>query len=85
MRITVQSIMNTFNVARDKVKQLDSKQLFIVDLPTGRVLVSYKTIVGAFTDNIWYLTRERYSVTTSRQLSWFASRTSFNVLRVDTL
>lgn len=83
MRVTKKDIAWTFKVPVGAIKQIDSKQLFIVDLPDkGRVLVSYKTIVGRFTGNEWLLTTERYSVTTSKQLNQFASRTKFQVRRV---
>lgn len=86
--VTIKDIMVRFNVKRDKVKQFNSCQLFIVDsYQYGRVLVSYTTIIGLFKDSKWYITSERYSVTTSRQTSVFIRSTSFEVERVteDTL
>lgn len=80
MRVTKTDVSWIFNVQVDAIKQIDSKQLFIVDSPDkGRVLISYKTIVGRFTDNEWLLTTERYSETTSKQLNQFANRTKFPV------
>ena len=68
-KVTIQTIMHQFNVARDKVKQVKSMQLFIVDSPRyGHILVSYQTIIGIYDFNncTWYVTKEKFSVTTSK-------------------
>ena len=83
-KVTIKDIMNQFNVARDKVKQVKSMQLFIVDSPSyGRILVSYRTIIGMFYNGVWYITTEKYSVTTSKQTSTFIRSTPFEVKRVE--
>lgn len=74
-------------------EQIGSKQLFICSQYTGanmadnhnKILVSYLTIVG-FYDAVlctWVLTKQRYSVTTTRQINWFAK--GRNVTWIDTL
>lgn len=82
--VTIKDIMNQFNVARDKIKQVKSKQLFIVDSPRyGRILVSYKTIIGLFIDGKWIITTEKFSLSTSRQTNSFIKSTMFEVERVN--
>ena len=82
--ITIKDIMIKFNVKRDKVKQFNSCQLFIVDSTDyGRILVSYTTIIGMFHDLTWYITTRKYSVTTSKQTSTFVKSTPFEVEHVD--
>ena len=70
--VTRQNVANTFGVPLDSVKQCDSMQLFIVKRSFGTVLVSYYTTVGILKDGTWYLTTQRYSVTTSKQLTRFS-------------
>jgi hypothetical protein len=66
------------------VKQVNSKQLFIVDTSyLGRLLVSYKTTVGIFHNSLWFITNEKFSPTTSRHANMFVKSTSFEVKRVD--
>lgn len=57
------------------IRQIDSKQLFIITKGDIRYLVSYLTIVGKFdlAKNYWILTTIKYSSTTSKQLSQFAN------------
>lgn len=82
--IAIKDIMIQFNVKRDKVKQFNSCQLFIVDSSRyGRILVSYQTIIGMFYNGIWYITAEKYSVTTSKQANTFIKSTPFKVERVE--
>jgi len=84
--ITKTCIQSQFNVSSDRVKQIGNKQLFIVDCPQqGRVLVSYRTIVGKFINDTWHLTTQKYSVTTSKQLTMFARSTSFDVIWSDSI
>lgn len=80
--VTIKDIMIRFNVKRDKVRQFNSCQLFVVDTSYGRVLVSYRTIIGLFQGGKWFITSEKYSVTTSKQTNTFISSTSFEVERV---
>lgn len=69
---TKKDVMRQFAVESHNVIQIDSKQLFVVYLPTRKVLVSYRTIVGESIDGVWHLTQYKYSCTTSKQLSQFA-------------
>ena len=84
MTVTKKDIQLAYNVAPDKVKQVNSKQLFIVDTSyLGRLLVSYKTTIGLFHNGVWFITSEKFSVSTSRQTNQFINSTSFEVKRVD--
>lgn len=73
MKITKKHVAEWFKVTLDNVKQVDSKQLFIVQLKTRKVLVSYLTIVGEWVDGLLIVTLYRYSKTTSKQLTQFIS------------
>ncbi len=80
---TIADVKSQFNT--DNVKQVGSKQLFVVNSNT---LVSYRTIVGKLIDRTWYFTNERCSVTTAKQITQFANeaiRKGFKVERVDVL
>ena len=46
---------------------------------------SYKTIVGVKTFDTWFLTLEKFSVTTSKQLTQFANSTQYKVQRINAL
>lgn len=82
--VTIKDIMIGFNVKRDKVKQFNSCQLFIVDTNyLGRILVSYKTTIGVFHNLTWYITKEKFSPTTSKQITIFSRATPFEVVRLD--
>lgn len=87
MTVTIKDIMIRFNVKRDRVKQFNSCQLFIVDSGYGRILVSYRTIIGLYQNSKWYITSDKYSSTTTRQTNKFIRSTSFEADRVteDTL
>jgi hypothetical protein len=69
------------------VKQVGSKQLFIIEGEINntyqKVLISYKTIIGRFYAGIWFITNEKYSVTTTRQANQFIKDTSFTVTRLN--
>jgi hypothetical protein len=54
----------------ENLQQIDNKNLYIGD---DKYLVSYKTIVGVLVAGTWLLTTDKYSVTTSRQMTQFAS------------
>ncbi len=83
MSVNKKDIQLAYNVAPNMVRQVNSKQLFIVDTSyLGRLLVSYKTTIGVFHNSIWYLTTEKFSATTSKQTTMFANSTSFKVERV---
>lgn len=82
--IAIKDIMLNFNVHRDAVKQINSMQLFIVDTSySGRLLVSYLTVIGVFHNNIWYITKEKFSPTTFKQTTIFTKSTPFEVVRLD--
>ena len=70
--VTRRNIANAFGVTLDAVSQCDNMQLFIVKRPADTVLVSYYTIVGVLKNGTWYLTTQRYSRTTSKQLIRFS-------------
>jgi hypothetical protein len=83
MKVTKKDIQLAYNVAPNMVKQIDSKQMFIVDTSyLGRLLVSYKTTIGLFHNGVWVITSEKFSPTTSKQTSQFINSTSFEVKRV---
>ena len=80
--ITNKRIQSIFGVAREQVEQVGSKQLFIVKLEGYSLLVSYTTIIGInLRGGVWQLTKEKYSVTTSKQTSQFMS--SYGGVRVE--
>lgn len=82
--VEVKDIMLSFNVSRDKVKQVNTMQLFLVDTSNlGRVLISYKTIIGVFYNLTWFITKEKFSTTTSKQITIFTRSTPFDVVRLD--
>lgn len=82
--VEVKDIMISFNVSRDKIKQVNTMQLFIVDTSyLGRLLVSYKTAIGIFHNLTWYITTEKFSTTTSKQVTIFSRSTPFDVIRLD--
>lgn len=60
------------------VKQVGRKQLFIVQLPSVRLLVSYQIIVGKYIYSpahgyyVWLLTRYKYNHIISKQLLQFS-------------
>ena len=70
--VTRRNIANTFGVTLDAVSQCDNMQLFVVKRERDTVLVSYYTIVGVLKNDTWYITTERYSVTTPKQLTRFS-------------
>lgn len=83
------NIVNYFNVDKTDVKQVGSKQLFIVDAYApknrinARVLVSYYTIIGIFDGMKWRITTKKYSPTTSKQITQFHRETPFDIVRID--
>jgi hypothetical protein len=84
MTIKSKDIQLAYNVASNMVRQVSSKQLFIVDTSyLGRLLVSYKTTIGVFHNGIWFITNEKFSPTTSKQTTQFINSTTFEVKRVD--
>lgn len=66
--ITAQMIANNLGINIEEVKQVGSKQLFIVK---DCELYSYWTKVGFKRDGMWLLTMTKYTKTTSKQLTQF--------------
>lgn len=80
MSVTKQDVQQLFPSFIDgkpcfkpEIYQVGHKQLFIATFPTYQLLISYRTIVGYCYKGTWLLTRAKYSRTTSRQLTQFAS------------
>lgn len=69
-KVTRKDLANHLGIDIEEVKQIKSKQLFIVK---GIELYSSYTKVGVLEDEVWYLTTKKYSSSTSRQLSQFAN------------
>lgn len=94
MNITKKDVANQFGLPVAAIEQIGSKQLFIVDaanfedcFDSGtkkyynvRLLVSYRTIVGICKFGEWQITSEKFSPTTSKQLTQFLN--SYNGVRV---
>lgn len=68
-KVTVKRIKEYFNV--EHVEQIDSKQLFVFKYKGHFVLCSYLTIVAVKGIGQWFITKEKYSRTTSKQLTQF--------------
>jgi len=80
MAITTRQVQSLVAGYYNTVLQVDKQQLFIckdrVDtsiLPT-EILVSYLTQVGYRIGATWYLTKQKFSPTTSKQVNQFANR-----------
>ena len=75
MTVTKTEITHRFNNITD-IQQIDNKQLFTATVNNRRILISYYTIVGIydFTNSEWLITTEKYSITTSKQLTQFVSK-----------
>lgn len=76
--VTRTDLANSIGVDTSIVEQVASKQLFIVRRDHHKELYSYYTLVGrtCFDENfkaVWLLTTEKYSPTTSKQLTQFAN------------
>jgi hypothetical protein len=87
MKVTRKILADCLAIDIARIKQIASKQLFIVEETSGvysHSLYSYKTKVGVCSGNVWQLTTEKYSPTTSKQLTQFAnamSRKGYGVIR----
>jgi hypothetical protein len=73
MNIKEKSINNIFSGTI--TRQFDKKNLFITTIEISddkfcQILISYETIVGVLVNRVWLLLSNRYSATTSRQLSY---------------
>ena len=88
MKVTKESISVIFGVPLSAIKQIGSKQLFVVNVSNGEIgyrhiLVSYRTIIGYNDSEFWYLTTKKYSRTTSRQISAFSRNRWDRIKRVE--
>ena len=88
MKVTKESISVIFGVPLSAIKQIGSKQLFVVNVSNGEIgyrhiLVSYRTIIGYNDSEFWYITTRKYSVTTSRQITAFVRDRWDRIKRVD--
>lgn len=54
------------------IERIGQTELFIVHTPLTQHLYSYTTRVGIYKHGKWYLTLERHSVTTTRQVNQLA-------------
>jgi hypothetical protein len=72
MGVTKTHIANYFNIPVEHVEQHGRKQLFTIQYKDTQCLVSYYTIVGVYRHGAWYITRHKYSRTTSKQVSQWA-------------
>jgi hypothetical protein len=79
-KINRQNIADNFNIPLSNVTQVDSMQLFLVTLSNDKIaLVSYYTIIGYNVFGQWYITNEKFSATTNRQVSKFNSKQDYTV------
>ena len=74
MPVTKKDIANIFNVPTTDITQIGSKQMFKVLSVKDKCLflVSYRTIIGIYHDNIWKITTKKYSITTTQQITAFS-------------
>lgn len=71
--MTKKDLAYRLNINVNLIEQVNKQQLFIVTT-TGdydRTLYSYWTKVGVRSGNVWQITGNKYSVTTTRQLNKF--------------
>lgn len=76
--MTKTELANILNIDSSMIEQVGAKQLFVVRRSLNKELYSYRTKVGysELVDGVvvWKLTTTKYSPTTSKQLSQYASR-----------
>lgn len=60
-------------------KRIGGRNCFEVPHPKGAILVSYATPVAAVVDGVFYKTRARFSVTTSKQISQWRPSVPYGV------
>ncbi len=83
-RVTRADLAATLAIDITSIKQISSKQLFIVQFDAfNTCLYSYSTKVGVLVLGVWYLTTTKYSRTTRKQLTQFSNR--HKVLYTDNL
>lgn len=68
MPVTKRDIQDRF---KGEVKQIGSKQLFVVTFQTYQLLISYMTIIGYRSEDSWLLTKAKYRQTTTRHINYF--------------
>ena len=85
MSITIKDICNQFGVSKNLVEQIGHKQLFIVTINNCRLLVSYQTVIGKLLNGKWYITKEKFSCTTSKQITQFINSCHNEIIRVESL
>ena len=56
--------------------QIDAKQLFYGQLPSKKEYYSYNTLVAVLRDGILYIIDQKYSVTTSRHVTFLKKNVS---------
>ena len=85
MPVTKKDISAIFNVPTANITQVGSKQMFKVTSVKDKCffLLSYRTIIGIYHDNIWKITTKKYSSTTSRQITAFSHSRGDRIKRVD--
>ena len=74
MPVTKKNISSIFGVPTTDITQVGSKQMFKVLSVKDKCLflVSYRTIISIYHDNIWKITTRKYSRTTSCQITAFS-------------
>ena len=65
-------------IAYDEIKQIGSKQLFIVNKGLTQYLFSYYTVIASREiGQVWIVTTKKYSVTTSKQITQYLRNNQF--------
>ena len=85
MSITIKDICNQFGVSEHRIEQIEHKQLFIVAMDNGKLLVSYQTVIGKLLNGKWHITSEKFSSATSRQITQFIKSCHNEIIRVESL
>jgi len=70
--VTRAQVASYFGIDLTDVEQHGAKQLFTIQYKGTQCLVSYYTIIGVYRHGTWYVTRHKYSRTTSKQVSQWA-------------
>ena len=88
MNVTKKDISAIFGVSLAAIEQINNKQLFMVYIYTDelgyqKILISYRTIIGVYDDEMWHITTKKYSQTTSSQITSFSSSRWGRIKRVN--
>lgn len=70
MNVKEHTKLNQFNA--NHVKQIKSKNLYVAEYDSYKLLISYNTIIGILQGETWQVTTKKYSTTTSRQITDFS-------------